>query len=292
MEGETGTGKELAARSIHAMSDRAAHAFVVINCGAIPDSLIEAELFGHARGAFTDASQERVGLLRTASRGTLCLDEIGSLSARGQATLLRVLQEKTFRPLGSTVEQRTDTRFIALSNTPLWNLVGSGAFRADLYFRLCVLSVSLPPLRERREDILPLANHFLAKHARRHRPVTSVTPRAGSLLTAYHWPGNVRQLEYVILRAAQLASDTCVHCRDIELPDLPAGAAPPHDSEPSSFSEMKRRTIEAFERQYLTRLMERCRGNVTQAARLAQKERRDMGKLLKKYQIQPKTFLR
>ena len=131
IEGETGTGKELAAKAVHAMSRRAGQPLVIINCAAIPDSLIEDELFGHARGAFTDAGQERVGLLQAASRGTLCLDEIGSLSRRAQATLLRVLQDKSFRPLGSTVEQRTDARFIALTNTPLWDLVGADLFRAD-----------------------------------------------------------------------------------------------------------------------------------------------------------------
>jgi DNA-binding NtrC family response regulator len=293
VEGETGTGKELAARAIHGMSRRMAHPFVIINCGAIPDSLIESELFGHARGAFTDAAQPREGLLRTASRGTLCLDEIGSLSPRGQATLLRVLQDKSFRPLGTTEEQRTDTRVIALSNTPLWDLVVGATFRADLYFRLCVLSVRLPPLRERREDILPLAHHFLEKHARADRPVTTLSPAVGAFLSTYHWPGNVRQLEYAMLRAAQLAEGTFVEMEDIELPDVtPNGRAEtaPRDGDLESFSEVKRRTIEAFERQYLTRLMERCRGNVTHAARMAQKERRDIGKMLKKYQIQPKTF--
>ena len=295
IEGETGTGKELAARAIHAMSRRTRQPFVVINCGAIPDSLIEAELFGHARGAFTDASQERQGLLRTASRGTVCLDEIGSLSPRGQATLLRVLQDKSYRALGSPAEQRTDARFIALSNTPLWDLVRTSAFRSDLYFRLCVLSVVLPPLRERRDDIVELAEHFLAKHARAERRVTDLSPAVQTLLTNYHWPGNVRQLEFAILRAAQLAPGTRVELDDIELPDLPDVSSPPaapQEDESMSFNEIKRRTVEAFERKYLTRLMERSRGNVTHAAQMAHKERRDIGKLLKKYQIHPKTFLR
>ena len=294
IEGETGTGKELAARAIHAMSSRTTHPFVVINCGAIPDSLVEAELFGHARGAFTDAAQERPGLLHTASRGTLCLDEIGSFSARGQATLLRVLQDQTFRSLGSTVEQRTNTRFIALSNTPLWNLVNAGAFRSDLYFRLCVLSVRLPPLRERREDILPLTRYFLNKYARVERPVTQLSHDAAALLTAYQWPGNVRQLEHTILRAARLAPGTSLQISDIELPDVARIGtlrdAAANDVDALSFAEVKRHTIEAFERQYLTRLVERCRGNVTHAARLARKERRDIGKLLKKYQISAKSF--
>jgi DNA-binding NtrC family response regulator len=291
IDGETGTGKELAAKAVHAMSRRAAHPLVIINCAAIPDSLIEDELFGHARGAFTDAGQERVGLLQAATRGTLCLDEIGSLSRRAQATLLRVLQDKSFRPLGSTIELRTDARFIALTNTPLWDLVGADLFRADLYYRLCVLPVRLPPLRERRDDILPLARHFLEKHARRERTVTTLSPSVQAVLMNYAWPGNIRQLEHAILRAAQLAAGTSVELDDLDLPGVPAGTRDAsEESDDVSFTVLKRRTIEAFERQYLTRLMEQCRGNVTHVARKAQRERRDVGKMLKKYQIHPKTF--
>jgi len=295
IEGETGTGKELAAHAVHAMSRRAADAFVAINCAAVPDTLIEDELFGHARGAFTDAGHERVGLLHTASRGTLCLDEIGSLSRRGQATLLRVLQDKSFRPLGSNAEQHTDARFIALTNTPLWDLVRADAFRADLYFRLRVLPVQLPPLRDRSDDILLLARHFLLKHARSDSPVTDLSPSAAAVLTNYDWPGNIRQLEYAMLRAAQLAAGPIADVHDLDLPGVnPAAAvdAPPVDGDDVPFTVLKRRAIEAFERQYLTRLMEQCRGNVTHVARKAQRERRDVGKMLKKYQILPKSFTR
>jgi DNA-binding NtrC family response regulator len=295
IEGETGTGKELAAHAVHAMSRRAPFPFVAINCAAIPDSLVEDELFGHARGAFTDAGHERVGLLQTASRGTLCLDEIGSLSRRGQATLLRVLQDKSFRPLGSNTEQHSDARFIALTNTPLWDLVRADAFRADLYFRLCVLPVRLPPLRERGEDILLLARHFLQKHARPDYPVTDLSPAAEAMLTSYAWPGNIRQLEYAILRAAQLSAGAIADLHDLDLPGAEtadAAAAAPLDADDVPFTVLKRRTIEAFERQYLTRLMEQCRGNVTHVARKAQRERRDVGKMLKKYQILPKSFTR
>jgi DNA-binding NtrC family response regulator len=289
IEGETGTGKELAAAAVHGMSRRAAQPYVAINCAAVPDTLIEDELFGHARGAFTDAGQERTGLLQAASRGTLCLDEIGSLSRRGQAALLRVLQDKSFRPLGSNAEQHTDARFIALSNTPLWDLVRAEQFRADLYFRLCVLPVRLPPLRERRDDIPLLTHHFLRKHARPDLPVTTVSTAATTLLVAYDWPGNVRQLENAILRAAQLAQGTSLDVEDFDLPGLGANPAAATE-EDVPFRVLKRRTIEAFERQYLTRLMEQCRGNVTHAARKAQRERRDVGKMLKKYQISPKKF--
>jgi len=295
IEGETGTGKELAANAVHGMSPRAAQPFVAINCAAVPDSLIEDELFGHVRGAFTDAGHERVGLLQSASHGTLCLDEIGSLSRRGQAVLLRVLQDKSFRPLGSSAEQRTGARFIALANMPLWELVCAEQFRADLYFRLCVLPVRLPPLRERRDDILMLAHHFLAKHARLDVPVTTISAAVAALLVEYDWPGNVRQLEHAMLRAAQLARGNTVEVDDIDLPELSPNASSANvrdGAEDVPFTILKRRTIEAFERQYLTRLMEQCRGNVTHVAKKAQRERRDVGKMLKKYHIFPKSFVR
>lgn len=290
VEGETGTGKELAARAIHTLSSRASAPFVAVNCGALPDSLVEAELFGHTRGAFTDAKADRHGLLRVAHGGTLCLDEIGSLSPKGQATLLRVLQDKTFRALGSTSEQKVDIRFVALTNVPLWDLVTKGMFRGDLYYRLCVLSVRLPALRERRGDIIPLAHYFLSKYARADCPVTAIAPDVQALLESHDWPGNIRQLEHAILSAAQLAPTTRLELSDIELP----GGTPadhPHAGAEISFAALKRQAIEGFERRYLTTLMEQCRGNVTRAARLAQKERRDMGRMLKKYRIEPRRFV-
>ena len=290
VEGETGTGKELVAHAIHDLSARRSHRFVAVNCGAIPESLIEDELFGHARGAFTDAQQEHAGLLASADGGTFCLDEVSSLSPRAQVTLLRVLQDKSFRTLGSTCERRSDARFVALTNQPLWDLVRQGSFRADLYYRLCVLSVSLPPLRERPDDILPLAYHFLAKHARADQPVTTISPQAQTILEQYDWPGNVRQLEHAMVRAAHLARDTWVGLEDMDLPDTTSVGCD-HEPRAGSFNILKRQTIESFERRYLTRVMQRCRGNITHAARVAGKDRRDLGKLLKKYQIQPKRFM-
>ena len=202
-----------------------------------------------------------------------------------------MLQDKSFRPLGATMEQRTEARFIALTNAPLWDLVNADLFRADLYYRLCVLPVRLPPLRERREDILPLAHHFLEKHARRERAVTTLSAPVERVLLNYGWPGNIRQLEHAILRAAQLAAGTSVELEDLDLPGVDLDETRDASAESDvSFTVLKRRTIEAFERQYLTRLMEQCRGNVTHVARKAQRERRDVGKLLKKYQIHPKTF--
>jgi DNA-binding NtrC family response regulator len=290
VEGETGTGKELVAHAIHNLSARSARRFVAVNCGAIPDSLIEDELFGHARGAFTDAQQEHPGLLASADRGTFCLDEVSSLSPRAQGTLLRVLQDKSFRILGSTSERRSNVRFVALTNRPLWDLVRQGSFRADLYYRLCVLCLRLPPLRERAEDILPLAYHFLEKHGRSHQPVTAISAQVKAVLEEYDWPGNVRQLEHTMVRAAHLARATSVELEDVELPDTPPLDGGQH-SAAGSFNALKRQTIESFERRYLTRVMQQCRGNITQAARIAGKDRRDLGKLLKKYEIQPKSFV-
>jgi DNA-binding NtrC family response regulator len=293
IEGETGTGKELVGRAIHYLSPRSAMPFVPVNCGALPDSLLEDELFGHERGAFTDAQRDRCGLIRAAEGGTLCLDEVGSLSSRAQVALLRVLQDKTFRMLGSVREIRADTRFIAMSNTPLAELVRRGTFRADLYYRLCVLSVRLPPLRDRRTDILRLAFHFLRKHARAEHPVTDIAPAACRVLEACDWPGNVRELENTMHRAAQMARARRVEVEDLELPnaaDAGADEQPAPGSGPLNFNTLKQQAIRIFERSYLTQLMERCRGNVTHAARLAGKERRDLGRLLKKHQILPGAY--
>jgi DNA-binding NtrC family response regulator len=264
--------------------------FVPINCGALPDTLVEAELFGHERGAFTDAQQERAGLIRSADGGTLCLDEIESLSGRAQVALLRVLQDKTYRTLGSAREHRANVRFLAMSNRDLSELVRQGAFRADLFYRLSVFSIHVPPLRERREDIEPLAIHSLRKYARAADPVTAMSPEARRLLEAHDWPGNVRELENSMQRAAQMARTRRLGPEDLAGIGGRAGLRERADQLDGDFKTMKRRTIDAFERSYLTRLMEVACGNVTQAARLAGKERRDLGRLLKKHRIFPKVY--
>src|SRR5258705_1206734 len=175
IDGETGTGKELVARAIHHLGPRASRPFVAVNCGALVDTLLEGELFGHERGAFTDAHARRQGLMAQAAGGTLFLDEADTLTPRGQVALLRVLQDRSFRPLGSTSEHRVDVRFLAATNARLDRMVESGSFRADLYYRLCVFSVALPALRDRREDILPLAYHFLRKHASSPEPMLDLS---------------------------------------------------------------------------------------------------------------------
>jgi two-component system, NtrC family, response regulator GlrR len=291
ISGETGTGKELVARAIHGMSRRAASPFVAVNCGSLMDTLFESELFGHERGAFTDAHARRPGLIAQAAGGTLFLDEADTLTSRGQVALLRALQDRSFRPLGSTSEQRVDLRFLAATNARLDRMVEGGAFRADLYYRLCVFSVTLPALRDRREDILPLAYHFLRKHASSPGPVADLSADAVEALLAWDWPGNVRELESAMVRAMSVARDGVIAAGDLGLPGLAGGAGTAQvTGAPRTFKIQKRRILEVFERQYLVRLMTEHRGNVSRAARAAGKERRDLGKLLKRHGLDPRQF--
>jgi len=291
ISGETGTGKELVAHAIHRMSPRKHNPFVAVNCGSLTDSLFESELFGHERGAFTDAHTRRPGLMTQAAGGTLFLDEVDTLTTRGQVALLRALQDRSFRPLGSTVEHRVDVRFLAATNARLDRLVESGSFRIDAYYRLCVFSVALPPLRERREDILPLALHFLRKYAGESRLALELSPTAVKALLAWDWPGNVRELESAIMRAIPSSNDGRITAADLGLPSLSECA----DGEEipdgiQTFKSQKRRILEVFERQYLTRLMAEHCGNVSRAARAAGKERRDLGKLLKRHGLDARQF--
>jgi DNA-binding NtrC family response regulator len=289
--GETGTGKELLARAIHGLSRRASHPFVAVNCGSLLDTLFESELFGHERGAFTDAHTRRQGLVAQAAGGTLFLDETDALTPRAQIALLRVLQDRTFRPLGSSSEQRADFRFLAATNARLESLVQSGAFRADLYYRLCVFSVCMPPLRERREDILPLAEYFIARGSPASEPAPRLDPAAATALLAYAWPGNVRELENVVERSLAIAEGGRIEIADLALPEIPEEAGPGESSgAPRSYKVEKRRILDAFDRQYLRRLMTDHRGNVSRAAREACKERRDLGKLLKRHGFDPREF--
>ena len=306
--GETGTGKELIARAVHYLGPRAEHPFVPVNCGALPDTLLEDELFGHERGAFTDARMRREGLIAEAEHGTLFLDEIDSLTPRAQVALLRVLQGGAYRALGGNRERFADVRFVAATNASLSALVSSGQFRSDLYYRLCVLSIHVPPLRERQEDILPLARHFLTKYQQGAAPL-ELSAEAEHALIAYSWPGNVRELENVIQRSIALAPAAVVGDTDLGLPAHPpdpASGARVHPAVPSlselnavsvaseaqwpSFNEAKRAVVDSFEREYLRQLLRAHRGNVSRAAQSARKERRDFGRLLKKHQLDPRAF--
>jgi DNA-binding NtrC family response regulator len=290
--GETGTGKELAARAVHYLSARAGYPFVAVHCGSLPDTLLENELFGHERGAFTDAHAQKRGLISQAEKGTLFLDEVEAMTLKAQVALLRLLQDKKFRVLGSSCEQQADIRVVAATNSPLEQLVQAGSFRADLYYRLCVLLVNLPPLRERKGDITILASHFLQKHLPADRPQMQLTPTACEALLAYDWPGNVRELESAIIRGIHLSRTNLIEVRDL---GIPSRAIDPLDISATpaglrSFKSMKQEIIESFEQDYLNRIMREHQGNVSQAALAAGKERRELGKMLKKYQIDPQTF--
>ena len=301
--GETGTGKELVARAIHYLSSRNAGPFTAVNCGSLPDTLFENEFFGHERGAFTDAKVARTGLLRHTEGGTLFLDEVDSLTPRAQVTLLRVLQDRSYRALGSSQEQRVDVRVIAASNVDLWPLVGRGEFRADLFYRLSVLPVHLPPLRERPEDVLPLTHHFMLRFVPAGQSPPGLTTDAKDALLSHSWPGNVRELENAALRAVSLCEDGTITAADLGLTTIAAidGGAPARARMPAvplaetldftrPYGELKRELVASFERAYLIQLLAACHGNVSRAARRSHKERRDLGRLLKKHRLDPREF--
>ncbi len=293
ISGETGTGKELAARALHYLSPRAGYPFVGVNCGALPDTLLEGELFGHERGAFTDAHARRLGLIAEAEGGTLFLDEVDSLPGKAQVALLRVLQEKRLRAVGSSQERSVNVRLLVAANTALARRVRAGTFREDLYYRLCVFTLHLPPLRERPEDIAPLAQHFLEKHAPAHKPPARLSGGALAALLAHDWPGNVRELENTMLRASHLCQAHQVEVEDLSLPlqrRLRTDEGGPPVGGSQAFQILKQQAIERFERGYLLRLMAEHAGNISRAAHTACKDRRDLGKLLKKYHIDPHSF--
>jgi len=293
IEGETGTGKELAARIIHYEGARRAGPFIPVNCGALPDSLLESELFGHKRGAFTDARESSPGLLLLADGGTLFLDEIDSLSLRAQVVLLRFLQQRTIRPLGGGPERHVDTRIVCACNRSLETLVAERSFREDLFYRLNVMHVELPPLRERSGDIEMCANHFLAVLAeRRGLPQPQLDAESLAWLCAQRWPGNVRQLENFLEREFVLARPGSVLRLSMLQPsksgDADRVAAPGNEN--WNYAEAKARMVEKFDREFLGKLMQLTHGNVARAARMASKERRDLGRLLQKYGISPQQF--
>lgn len=284
VEGETGTGKELAARAMHALSPRRRRAFVPLNCGTLPDALIESELFGHTKGAFTDAREAKGGLVAAAEGGTLFLDEVDSLSSRGQVALLRLLQDREYRPVGGRTPLRADIRIVAATNTGLEAAVSRGCFREDLLFRLRVLTVTMPPLRERSEDVKLLARSFLARFAADYgRPVPHLTAETESAIAAYAWPGNVRELENRLLSAFLLAEPEAT----LRLPGVEPGRCP---EDKGLFREARARSIADFERRYLTALLRRVGGNMSRASREAGKERSSLIRLVRKHGLKRDDF--
>ncbi len=279
--GDSGSGKELLARAIHRASLRASGPFVALNCAAIPEALLESELFGHMKGAYTGATQSRVGLLQASSGGTLFLDEIGDMPLPLQAKLLRVLQERTVRPLGSNQDVPLDLRIIAATHKDLDAAVSAGQFREDLYYRINVVSLRVPSLVERREDIQLLATHFLAENRKKHGTgPQGFAPDALKALVAAAWPGNVRQLQNVVEQVCALATSPLVPLalvqRALRTPDV----------ELLSYSEARER----FERSYLVGLLKVTDGNVADAARLAQRNRTEFYRLLQRHGLTPLEF--
>ena len=278
--GESGTGKELVARAIHFNSPRAKRPFVPVNCAAIPDTLLESELFGYKRGAFTDARVDHPGLFVEADGGTLFLDEIGDLSPPLQAKLLRVLQERELRPLGATRAEKIDVRVLSATNRDLEQRMRSGAFREDLFYRLNVINIPLPPLRARTEDVLPLARHFLEAAAQRSgKSIAAFSQPALKAMLAYPWPGNVRELENVIERAVALADspeltpdDLPPQVRERRTADLLAGAL------------ARNLTLDDIEREYITRVLEAEGGNKTRAAARLGLDRKTLYRKLEEYE--------
>jgi DNA-binding NtrC family response regulator len=266
LTGESGTGKDLVAQTIHAGGVRRDKPLVAINCAAFPDTLLEAELFGHERGAFTGALHKRDGRFKAACGGTLFLDEINGLSMAAQAKLLRVLQDGTFQPLGTNTTHSVDVRLIAATNRPLKALVAEGKFREDLYYRVNVLDIDIPPLRDRKGDLSLLVQHFLGKFARPGRAEPTLSPRAWAALTQHAFPGNVRELEHAIQRALVLSRGG-----EIELEHLPRDLCPP-GAEAVVSGDVEMRTlaeaVRDFEAEYVQRALLLSRGNKTRAARL------------------------
>jgi two-component system response regulator GlrR len=281
ISGESGTGKELVAKSLHLASSRKDGPFVAVNCAAIPETLLESELFGYEKGAFTGATQSRRGLLAQADGGTFFLDEISEMPLTMQAKLLRVLSELVFYPLGSNRMVKVDTRIVAASNKNLQEEVKQGRFREDLFYRIHVIHLKVPPLRERKEDIPLLARHFLRKYAEKMKKETiGFSQGAFQKLMVYKWPGNVRELENCVESAVAM-TDKKVISEDLVLQGKAQGP-----SGPMAFKDAKTE----FERQYLIHLMEITEGNVSQAAKLAGKYRADLYELLKKHDLDPEGF--
>ncbi|MBI2768994.1 MAG: sigma 54-interacting transcriptional regulator [Burkholderiales bacterium] len=281
VHGDSGTGKELLARAIHAASARAAQPMVAVNCGAIAENLIESELFGHVKGAFTGAVRDRPGLFAEAQGGTVFLDEIAELPLAMQVRLLRVLQEREVRPVGASHSVAVNVRVISASHRKLDAEVAAGRFREDLFYRLNVVTLTLPALAERREDIALLAQHFMAALAQRYgKPLAGFAPGAMELLAAAAWPGNVRQLHNVVEQCVVLCPSPLVPAALVQR------ALASQQGELLPFDEARRQ----FEREYLTQLLKLTAGNVSQAAKLAQRNRTDFYSLLGRHQIEPGAF--
>ncbi|MBI2530631.1 MAG: sigma-54-dependent Fis family transcriptional regulator, partial [Deltaproteobacteria bacterium] len=280
--GESGTGKELIARAIHFNSSRATGPFVAVNCAAIPETLLESELFGYVRGAFTDAKKDRRGLFQEASGGILFLDEISEVPINLQAKLLRVLEDKEIRPLGANQSEKVDTRVLSASNRILDDMVRQGSFRQDLYYRLNVIRIELPPLRERSEDIPLLVDHFIRKFADgARRQVTGIQEEALTALKNYSWPGNIRELEHIMERAVLLGRGPMVGIEDLP----PQLAACGENAAVLGTALAKQLTLRDLEREYIGKVLQTTQGNKTEAARILGVDRTTLYRKLEDYKL-------
>jgi Nif-specific regulatory protein len=285
VRGESGTGKEMIAHAIHYNSARARKPFIKVSCAALPESLIESELFGYERGAFTGAQGLKKGRFELADGGTLFLDEIGDLSLATQVKLLRVLQEREFERLGATQSIRVNVRLIAATHRPLEKLIPEGLFREDLFYRLNVFTIFAPPLRERKPDIMLLADHFLEKYSTEHgKSIKRISTPAIDMLTSYHWPGNVRELENTIERAVLVCDGAVIHAHHLP-PTLQTAEA--SDTVPRV---VLAEAVEAFERDLIQDALKSTRGNRARAAKLLSTTERILNYKVRKYDVDPIRF--
>ena len=291
ISGESGTGKELVARALHHHSLRSSKPFVPVNCSAIPETLIESEFFGHVRGAFSGAIRDKIGLVGEANGGTLFLDEVSDLNLLMQTKLLRFLQDGEFRPVGSTKNKRADTRIIAATNRDLLELVKQGRFREDLYYRLNVISIHLPPLRERREDIPILAHYFLEKYAKANKKsIKGFSQAAMSKLMTRDWPGNIRELQNVIERAVIVCQGEYIQASEIDPLTSLQSESSTEEIWDIPLKKAKRRILVDFYHQYLSYVLRQCKGNVSEAAKICGVKRQYLHRLMKIANLKSSSF--
>jgi len=302
--GESGTGKELVARATHYLSDRKGKPFIPVNCGAIPENLFENELFGHSKGAFTDAGFQQDGLVKEAEGGTLFLDEIGTVNPFIQTKLLRLIQESEYRPLGYSKSIKANIRLLAATNIDLHHLVEKNTFREDLFYRLNVVPFHIPPLRERKGDIPILIKHFIKKYSREYNKTITVIPvEVMSVLVSYSWPGNIRELENKIQQLVVMSTSSVVNAKDIQLTlkePISKELVIEHinavkekiinQSEIETFNVAKKKVNDLFEKTYLTQLLSMYKGDMVSASKKAGKSRTALWNLLKKQNLSPKQF--
>jgi DNA-binding NtrC family response regulator len=291
--GESGTGKDLTARAVHALSHRKKGPYVAVNCPTVPENILESELFGYKKGAFTHATQNRIGLFQEADGGTMFLDEIGDINPAIQTKLLRVLQEKEIKPLGDVRSIQVDVRIVASTNQDLKAKIGRNEFREDFFYRLNVLPIHLPPLRERAEDIPLLVNHLLKKHCQElNQPDKTVAPELMSELQRRHWEGNIRELENFILQGILFSPDDVIRYQDVGAPELcrPASAALDPALTAMPYKTAKESNLRQFNHGYIGSILTECKGNISQAARLCGLERQALQQIMRRYGIDAEKY--